>query len=240
MRPSGTLQGRLYQRGEVKLDGPAGPLRSRPRECHTIDRNGPVANGHASAPIHPIASQQEKQKNKQRQPPHRAAAPHLALHANPFASLAESVADSSIIAGGVAPSAPTRTVRFTRAKSLIHSYSRTQPLNTRSANAVPRRGCMRAALTVADAAIVQAVTKKGLDRPIFGFRSLLPQGSPISVPPSKGVKYHVYTMSNASVGPHGGVLFRIDATVHGHPRSEERRVGKECAMECRSRWSPYH
>ena len=24
------------------------------------------------------------------------------------------------------------------------------------------------------------------------------------------------------------------------PRSEERRVGKECAMECRSRWSPYH
>ena len=21
---------------------------------------------------------------------------------------------------------------------------------------------------------------------------------------------------------------------------EERRVGKECAMECRSRWSPYH
>ena len=23
-------------------------------------------------------------------------------------------------------------------------------------------------------------------------------------------------------------------------RSEERRVGKECAMECRSRWSPYH
>ena len=24
------------------------------------------------------------------------------------------------------------------------------------------------------------------------------------------------------------------------PRSEERRVGKECAMRCRSRWSPYH
>ena len=23
-------------------------------------------------------------------------------------------------------------------------------------------------------------------------------------------------------------------------RSEERRVEKECAMECRSRWSPYH
>ena len=23
-------------------------------------------------------------------------------------------------------------------------------------------------------------------------------------------------------------------------RSEERRVGKECPSECRSRWSPYH
>ena len=26
----------------------------------------------------------------------------------------------------------------------------------------------------------------------------------------------------------------------GWPRSEERRVGKECASMCRSRWSPYH
>ena len=25
-----------------------------------------------------------------------------------------------------------------------------------------------------------------------------------------------------------------------HSRSEERRVGKECASMCRSRWSPYH
>ena len=25
-----------------------------------------------------------------------------------------------------------------------------------------------------------------------------------------------------------------------HVRSEERRVGKECASKCRSRWSPYH
>ena len=24
------------------------------------------------------------------------------------------------------------------------------------------------------------------------------------------------------------------------PRSEERRVGKECVQPCRSRWSPYH
>ena len=26
----------------------------------------------------------------------------------------------------------------------------------------------------------------------------------------------------------------------GKVRSEERRVGKECTMTCRSRWSPYH
>ena len=25
-----------------------------------------------------------------------------------------------------------------------------------------------------------------------------------------------------------------------HGRSEERRVGKECTIQCRSRWSPYH
>src|SRR3546814_1731883 len=30
-------------------------------------------------------------------------------------------------------------------------------------------------------------------------------------------------------------LHRLD-----HPRSEERRVGKECVSTCRSRWSPYH
>ena len=28
--------------------------------------------------------------------------------------------------------------------------------------------------------------------------------------------------------------------VHERVRSEERRVGKECATSCRSRWSPYH
>ena len=25
-----------------------------------------------------------------------------------------------------------------------------------------------------------------------------------------------------------------------YTRSEERRVGKECSRQCRSRWSPYH
>ena len=30
------------------------------------------------------------------------------------------------------------------------------------------------------------------------------------------------------------------STVSGVTRSEERRVGKECTIQCRSRWSPYH
>ena len=30
------------------------------------------------------------------------------------------------------------------------------------------------------------------------------------------------------------------AQEHPAPRSEERRVGKECRALCRSRWSPYH
>ena len=33
---------------------------------------------------------------------------------------------------------------------------------------------------------------------------------------------------------------RTDAMWEGEARSEERRVGKECASMCRSRWSPYH
>src|SRR3546814_15798171 len=38
-----------------------------------------------------------------------------------------------------------------------------------------------------------------------------------------------------------GVVKRIKLKSSlGIPRSEERRVGKECVSTCRSRWSPYH
>src|SRR3546814_15338493 len=37
--------------------------------------------------------------------------------------------------------------------------------------------------------------------------------------------------------PRAMVELLLSATV---PRSEERRVGKECVSTCRSRWSPYH
>src|SRR3546814_1021515 len=32
----------------------------------------------------------------------------------------------------------------------------------------------------------------------------------------------------------------LDEEARIEPRSEERRVGKECVSTCRSRWSPYH
>ena len=39
----------------------------------------------------------------------------------------------------------------------------------------------------------------------------------------------------------GNVLLRTDAgRLRLTARSEERRVGKECMVQCRSRWSPYH
>ena len=34
------------------------------------------------------------------------------------------------------------------------------------------------------------------------------------------------------------VTVRLESGAMG--RSEERRVGKECRIGCRSRWSPYH
>ena len=32
----------------------------------------------------------------------------------------------------------------------------------------------------------------------------------------------------------------VSVAEQGDDRSEERRVGKECGYQCRSRWSPYH
>ena len=36
------------------------------------------------------------------------------------------------------------------------------------------------------------------------------------------------------------IILDIEAMIPERHRSEERRVGKECASKCRSRWSPYH
>ena len=68
----------------------------------------------------------------------------------------------------------------------------------------------------------------------------------------------VYTQTNINGGSggRGGVLINrltgagwiLDRTesdlfprfLRNGARSEERRVGKECSQQCRSRWSPYH
>ena len=36
------------------------------------------------------------------------------------------------------------------------------------------------------------------------------------------------------------VVDNLTAVDEAAVRSEERRVGKECGYQCRSRWSPYH
>ena len=37
-----------------------------------------------------------------------------------------------------------------------------------------------------------------------------------------------------------GLCWNKSSSARSKERSEERRVGKECARKCRSRWSPYH
>src|SRR3546814_19249253 len=61
-----------------------------------------------------------------------------------------------------------------------------------------------------------------------------------------------FLMANAQWFALGGGIFLIyigiaewrtrpsDPKLAEPPRSEERRVGKECVSPCRSRWSPYH
>src|SRR3546814_2431494 len=59
----------------------------------------------------------------------------------------------------------------------------------------------------------------------------------------------LYFSRKASVSPIEGASGRdpvvepattMPVGVMPTPRSEERRVGKECVSTCRSRWSPYH
>src|SRR3546814_16421970 len=40
--------------------------------------------------------------------------------------------------------------------------------------------------------------------------------------------------------PVSGTVVAVNSDLTDKPRSEERRVGKECVSTCRSRWSPEH
>ena len=54
----------------------------------------------------------------------------------------------------------------------------------------------------------------------------------------------VYFLSPQDVSPHFPLYMGLTSAAiiawALNVRSEERRVGKECASMCRSRWSPYH
>ena len=44
----------------------------------------------------------------------------------------------------------------------------------------------------------------------------------------------------SAIRAHKTIALAVRRGRPAHRRSEERRVGKECASMCRSRWSPYH
>ena len=80
-------------------------------------------------------------------------------------------------------------------------------------------------------------------------RAYTKQGVPISVKAVANVKIKSDDMSLSAAAErflgmsHEEIQRVIFQTLEGHLRSirsEERRVGKECRMPCRSRWSPYH
>src|SRR3546814_17560578 len=68
----------------------------------------------------------------------------------------------------------------------------------------------------------------------------------IAIIRSGGIRGHVRSFARAAPTKRArsaasSVLIRSgSAPITSPPRSEERRVGKECVSTCRSRWSQYH
>src|SRR3546814_19582489 len=63
------------------------------------------------------------------------------------------------------------------------------------------------------------------------------------VTPSSSLAFSTWTSVTQVRAPRlrvTSILISSFAPVRSQPRSEERRVGKECVSTCRSRWSPYH
>ena len=69
--------------------------------------------------------------------------------------------------------------------------------------------------------------------------------APVRLPPVVlGVDIGGTKFAAGLISTRGELLDRavvlVDQNVGPEGRSEERRVGKECLTQCRSRWSPYH
>ena len=69
-------------------------------------------------------------------------------------------------------------------------------------------------------------------------RADLPAGSQADLPAA--AKAGLRAGSRADLPAAGQVGPRTGTVALAGGRSEERRVGKECTVLCRSRWSPYH
>ena len=84
---------------------------------------------------------------------------------------------------------------------------------------------------------------------LLGSAALLAQAQQAPPAPPANISFFVADNPNQT-GNLGGLtgadqLCQTQAQALGAPhaartRSEERRVGKECPVLCRSRWSPYH
>ena len=67
------------------------------------------------------------------------------------------------------------------------------------------------------------------------------QMSPLPIVPHKNLPTKTYDRTDEEIA----AIAKAEKDAHfakkkTEPRSEERRVGKECVSTCRSRWSPYH
>src|SRR3546814_2592500 len=59
--------------------------------------------------------------------------------------------------------------------------------------------------------------------------------------PPRSLGHFVDTIADVSgFDLDAGVVAQLYDPLAAMPRSEERRVGKECVSTCRARWSPYH
>ena len=80
----------------------------------------------------------------------------------------------------------------------------------------------------------------------IGVRTNGSAGDYFTLNPRQSVTASAYAITAGNItGPIDGALITAGTVASaqlaaGAVRSEERRVGKECMHECRSRWSPYH